>query len=126
MYSMDAQRIQIACENAFISCKLSLEFVMKKHVIKNAKDFSKIIGLSDPEALEAEIKVEIMNRIRDQIKKLGLTHEEASRISGVGRTAITGIVNHSIQRITIDRLFKVLIALGITPSIQFKEVKKAA
>lgn len=99
---------------------------MKKHIIKSSKDFSKIIGLSDSDALEAEIKVEIMNRIRDQVKKLNITHEEASKISGVGRTVITGIVNHSIQRITIDRLFKVLISLGVSPVIKFKETKQAA
>ncbi len=96
---------------------------MKKHVIKNTKDLSKILGLPDSDAIEAEFKAELMTKIRKQVNKLGLTHQQVADISGVGRTTITGIVNCSIQRITIDRLIRVLISLGISPEIKYKPLK---
>lgn len=94
---------------------------MKRHSIKNTKALSKLLGLSESEAIEAEIKTEIMVKIRDEVKKLNLTHQEIADITGVGRTVITQIVNCSIQRITIDRLLKVLISLGISPVIKYKK-----
>ena len=96
---------------------------MKKHAIKNTKDLSKLLGLPDTDAIEAEFKADLMKKIREQIKKLGLTHQQVADISGVGRTVITGIVNCSIQRITIDRLIRVLISLGISPEIKYKHFK---
>ena len=82
---------------------------MKKHTVGNAKDFGNLLGLSDSDVIEAEIKASLMKKIRDLVKKQGLTHQEVAEISGIGRTVITQIVNCSIQRITIDRLIKVLL-----------------
>jgi predicted XRE-type DNA-binding protein len=94
---------------------------MKKHVVKNSKDLSKLLGLSDSDAIEAELKADMMKKIKDQVSKQALTHQEVANKSGVGRTVITQIVNCSIQRITLDRLVKVLISLGIAPIIKYKK-----
>ena len=94
---------------------------MKRHAVKGAKDLSKLLGLSEADAIEAEIKGDMMKKIRELVAKEGLTHQEVSDMSGVGRTVVTQIVNCSIQRITIDRLVKVLISLGITPQIKYKK-----
>lgn len=95
---------------------------MKRHTVKGAKDLSKILGLSDADVIEAEIKADMMKKIRDLVSKQELTHQEVSDLSGVGRTVVTQIVNSSIQRITIDRLIKVLISLGVSPVIKYKKV----
>ena len=94
---------------------------MKKHTVKGAKDLSKLLGLSESDAIEAEIKADMMKKIRDLVSKQGLTHQEVSDKSGVGRTVVTQIVNSSIQRITMDRLVKVLISLGVSPVIKYKK-----
>ena len=94
---------------------------MKKHKIEKAQDLSKLLGLSDADALEAEIKAEMMGKIRELIEKQKLTHQEVADLSGIGRTVITQIVNCSIQRITIDRLLRVLVSLGISPVIKYKK-----
>lgn len=94
---------------------------MKRHTVKGAKDLSRLLGLSEADAIEAEIKADMMKKIRDLVVNEGLTHQEVSDMSGVGRTVVTQIVNCSIQRITIDRLIKVLISLGITPQIKYKK-----
>ncbi len=95
---------------------------MKKHNLKNgAKGLSKALGLSEADAIEAQLKSEIMTKIRQSIKQKKLTHQEVADLSGIGRTVITQIVNASIQRITIDRLIKVLVALGISPVMRYKK-----
>lgn len=94
---------------------------MKRHTIKGAKGLSELLGLSEVDAIEAEIKAGMMKKIRDLVAKQSLTHQEVSDMSGVGRTVVTQIVNCSIQRITIDRLVKVLISLGVSPVIKYKK-----
>jgi len=95
---------------------------MKKHKIKSTADLAKLLGLPETAAIEAEIKADLMEKIRERVLKLNLTHQEVANLSGVGRTVITGIVNCSIQRITIDRLVRVLVSLGIEPVIKYKKV----
>ncbi len=95
---------------------------MKKHIIKNAGDLAKLLGLPDASAIEVEMKADLMEKIGERVLKLNLTHQEVAELSGVGRTVITGIVNCSIQRITIDRLVRVLVSLGIAPVIKYKKV----
>ncbi|MDH5580441.1 MAG: helix-turn-helix domain-containing protein [Bdellovibrionales bacterium] len=95
---------------------------MKKHIIKNTKELGKLLGLSEADAIEAEIKSDMMGKIRELITKEGLTHQEVADRSGVGRTVITQIVNCSIQRITIDRLIRVLVSLDTHPVIKYKNL----
>lgn len=94
---------------------------MKKHKIKSPSQLSDLLGLTKSDAIEAELKSELMGKIRDLISKKKLTHQEVADLSGVGRTVITGIVNASIQRITIDRLFRVIVSLGLKPEIKYKK-----
>ncbi len=62
-----------------------------------------------------------MLKIRKEVEKQELTHKEASDLFGVGRTVVTGILNCSIQRITIDRLVRVLSSLGIKAELKYKK-----
>lgn len=94
---------------------------MKKHRIKKPEDLSELLGLSEADALEAKIKADMMGEIRKLIEKKGLTHQEVADISGIGRTVITQVVNCSIQRITIDRLLRILVSLGVSPVIKYKK-----
>lgn len=93
---------------------------MKKKTAKNAAELSELLGLDPSDAVEAELKSSLMNKIRKEVQKQKLTHKEVANLSGVGRTVITGIVNCSIQRITIDRLVKVLSSLGVKAELKYK------
>ena len=87
---------------------------MKRHRITQSQDLAKLLGLSNVDVEHAKIKSDMMKKIRDLVAKQGFTHQEVSDKSGVGRTVVTQIVNCSIQKITIDRVLKVLISLGMT------------
>lgn len=95
---------------------------MKKYNVNGASDLGMLLGLTDTEIIEAKIKTEMMKKIKKSVQQLKLTHQQVADKAGVGRTVITGIVNCSIQRITIDRLLKVLISLGVQPVIKYKQV----
>jgi len=82
---------------------------------------AKDLGI-DPRIGElATMKAILTKEIIDTIEAQGLTHLEVSEISGVPRSAITGIISGSLQRVTIDRLVRVLTSLGKSISIKVRD-----
>lgn len=96
---------------------------MKRKIHKSMESLAKDLGCSEERGHLAVLKAKLTTEIVRSIAKQGLTHREVSELSGVPRTAVTGIVNHSLQKVTIDRLIRILVALG--KSVDFK-IKKAA
>lgn len=94
---------------------------MKKHKISSSKNLASLLGLDESSAIEAKLKSDLMEKIRKEVSKRGLTHQEVADLSGVGRTVVTGIVNSSIQKITIDRLVRVVASLGVSLEFKFKK-----
>ncbi len=48
-----------------------------------------------------------MKGIRRVIEKKELTHAQAAKVSGMGRTVITAIMNGNLDKISTDRLIDV-------------------
>ncbi|MEX0798285.1 MAG: XRE family transcriptional regulator [Bacteriovoracaceae bacterium] len=96
---------------------------MKSKTYKNIADLAVDLGLSAERGLVAEMKAKLTKEIIKTIKKQGLTHKEVADLSGVPRSAVTGIINGSLQKVSIDRLIRILGTLGKT--IELK-IKKAA
>lgn len=97
--------------------------MMKSKRYKKVSDLAKDLGVSSERGYLAEMKAQLTQEIEMAIEKQGLTHQEVSDLSGVPRSAITGIINKSLQKVTLDRLVRVLGSLG--KSIEIK-VKKSA
>ena len=94
---------------------------MKSKRYKSIKGMAKDLGI-DPRIGElATMKAILTKEIIDTIEAQGLTHLEGSEISGVPRSAITGIISGSLQRVTIDRLVRVLTSLGKSISIKVRD-----
>lgn len=95
---------------------------MKSTKYNSMKDLAKDLGL-DPQVGEiAELKAKLIKEIKKVITKKGLTHQEVSDLSGVPRSAVTGIVSGSLQKVTVDRLMRVLASLGKSFSLKIKDV----
>ncbi|MBF0315626.1 MAG: XRE family transcriptional regulator [Oligoflexia bacterium] len=94
---------------------------MKTKRFKNISELASKLGLSEEMALIAEIKAKLTKNIILSIKKQNLTHEQISKLSGVPRTAITGIITGSLQKVTIDRLIRLNHAIGIKVSVITKK-----
>ncbi len=94
---------------------------MKSTRYKNMKDLAGDLGL-DPQLGEiAELKAKLTKEIIKTIKKKGLTHQKVADLSSVPRSAITGILSGSLQKVTFDRLMKILQSLGKSISFKLKD-----
>lgn len=91
---------------------------MKKY--KNMSDLSVSLGLSKERGQLAELKSRLTKEIIKFIEVNELTHQELANLSGVPRSAITGIINGSLQKVTLDRLLRVLFSLGLNIEMKIK------
>lgn len=96
---------------------------MKSKTYNSASDLAESLGLSTERGLVAEMKAKLTKEIIKAISKEELTHKEVADLSGVPRSAVTGIINGSLQKVSIDRLIRILGTLGKTVELK---VKKAA
>ncbi|MDA9189584.1 helix-turn-helix domain-containing protein [bacterium] len=96
---------------------------MKSKTYKNASDLAEGLGLCAERGLVAQMKAKLTKEIIKAISKEDLTHQEVAELSGVPRSAVTGIINGSLQKVSIDRLIRILGTLGKTVELK---IKKAA
>jgi predicted XRE-type DNA-binding protein len=96
---------------------------MKKYSgLKGMMEMAKDLGLPPEYALISHLKTKIKIQIFNIIKKEGLTHQEVADMTGIPRSAITGIINGSLQRVSLDRLIRILVGLGKTVDFKIKDV----
>ena len=86
--------------------------------ITNIAQLCKILGLPKSQAARIEIRRDLVIAIDHRIKSKKLTHEQAAKIAGVGRTVITAIVNGNIGKMSTDRLIEVADRLGLDVHIR--------
>jgi predicted XRE-type DNA-binding protein len=83
-------------------------------------EIAKIVGVSPARGMEAVIKAQLISAVLLSAKKRHLTHAELSKRSGLPRSAVTGILSGSLQKITIDRVLKLVEAVGLTAEVRIK------
>ncbi len=87
-----------------------------------SKEFAAKLKISESRALEAVIKANLIAAIVKVAKKRGLTHEVLAERSGLPRSAVTGILSGSVQKLTINRLLRLVEAAGLVAEVKVKEV----
>ena len=85
---------------------------------KNLKDLAKTLGLPKTEAAKIEIRINLVIAIRRFIEKKKMTHTEAAKHSGVGRTVITALMNGNMTHVSTDRLIDIAQNLGLTVTLK--------
>jgi len=88
-----------------------------------ASGLAKKLKISKSRSLEAVIKADLISAILKAAEDLELTHAEIAERSGVPRSAVTGIISGSLQMVTLDRILRLIEAIGLTVETR---VKKAA
>lgn len=88
-----------------------------------AAEISKMLGISKARGMEAVIKAELISAVAKAIDRHGLTHEQVARRAGLPRSAVTGILSGSLQRVTIDRVLRLVEAVGLVAEVR---VRRAA
>lgn len=87
---------------------------------KKVSDLAVSLGVSKERGQLAELKSRLTKEIKKFIELNELTHQELADLSGVPRSAITGIINGSLQKVTLDRLLRVLFSLGVKIEMKIK------
>ncbi len=71
-------------------------------------------------ALEARIKAQLLDTVQRAVAKSGVTHAYLAERSGIPRSAVTGILSGSMQKVTIDRVLRLCDAAGLTVEIRIR------
>jgi predicted XRE-type DNA-binding protein len=81
---------------------------------------SRMLSISKTRALEATLKAQLIAAVVRETDRRGLTHAELAQRSGLARSAVTGILAGSLQRVTIDRLLRLVQAAGLEAAIRIR------
>ena len=87
---------------------------------KNSAELAVALGLPAEIGQLSDLKAKLTKEIIKNIIHQQLTHQELSQLSGVPRSAITGIINGSMQNVTLDRLIRILSSLGLRIEMKIK------
>jgi predicted XRE-type DNA-binding protein len=78
------------------------------------------MGISKNRALEAVVKARLIAAVVREVSRRRLTHAEVAERSGLPRSAVTGILSGSLQKVTIDRVLRLVEAAGLEAEIRIR------
>lgn len=84
----------------------------------SAAELAKKLKVSKARGLEAVLKADLIDAVLKAVEREGFTHAEISRRSGLPRSAVTGILSGSLQEVTLDRILRLVEAVGLTAQIK--------
>ena len=93
---------------------------MKSKTYKNIDDFGKDLGLSKEQIEIAKLKSKLKERIRKRAQKLDLSMPEISEMCGLTRSVVSGIINGSLQSVSMERLLRLAFALDLSVDLKIK------
>jgi predicted XRE-type DNA-binding protein len=83
----------------------------------SAARLAKQVGIPKSRALEAVLKARLIAAVVREVGRRGMTHVELAARSGLPRSAVTGILSGSLQKVTIDRVLRLVEAAGVEAEI---------
>ena len=84
----------------------------------SATSLAKQLAIPKSRALEAVLKAQLIAAIAREVSRRGLTHAALAERSGLPRSAVTGILSGSLQKVTIDRVLRLLEAVGLEAKLK--------
>lgn len=88
----------------------------------SANELAKKLKISKSRGLEAILKADLIGAVLKAIEKEHITHAQVSKKSGLPRSAVTGILSGSLQKVTLDRILKLVEAVGLTAELRVRRV----
>ena len=89
----------------------------------SARRLAAQLGIPKSRGLEAVIKARLIAAVTREVERQKLTHADLAQRSGLPRSAVTGILSGSLQKVTIDRVLRLVDAVGLEAEIK---VRRAA
>jgi predicted XRE-type DNA-binding protein len=79
------------------------------------------LGISAARGMEAVIKAQLITAVSRAVAKEGLTHAELAARSGLPRSAVTGILSGSLQKVTLDRILRLVEAVDLVAEVRIRK-----
>lgn len=91
---------------------------MKK--TSSAADLARQLGITPNRGVEATMKAPLIGAVLREVSRQHLTHVELAERTGLPRSAVTGILSGSLQKVTIDRVLRLVGAVGLEAEIKIR------
>lgn len=88
-----------------------------KHGAKGI-NLARKLGLPPSRGIEAVLKAQLIAAVTKEAEKQSLTHLVLAKKSKLPRSAVTGILSGSLQKVTLDRILKLVEAVGLVPELK--------
>lgn len=88
-------------------------------VARTAEELAEALDLSPAEVQVWDFRIQVANRIAQEVTRRGLTHAEAAKLAGTSRSRMTAIVNGGLVEISTDLLLRILASLGVRVKTTF-------
>ncbi len=86
----------------------------------SATDLARKLDIPRGRALQATMKAQLIAAVVREAERRALTHSILATRSGLPRSAVTGILSGSLQRVTIDRVLRLVEAAGLEAEIRIR------
>lgn len=86
-------------------------------------ELAKKVNISPSRGMEAMLKAQLITAILKEMGRLSLTHQQMAKRSALSRSTVTGILSGSLQKVTIDRVLRLVEAVNLIAELK---VKRAA
>ena len=96
--------------------------IKKEKVYRGSGNVFRDIGVSNPEKVMA--RAQIMLRLTEIIKQMGLTQKEAAIMLGIPQSKVSCLMNGKLSMFSLDHLLTLLNALGRDVDIVIKPKAK--
>lgn len=84
------------------------------------QEIAALTGVSPARGMEAVIKAQLITAVLHAAEKKKLTHAEIAKKAHLPRSAVTGILSGSLQKVTIDRVLRLVEAVGLIAEVKVK------
>jgi predicted XRE-type DNA-binding protein len=95
-------------------------------IARNASELAAVLGLTEEDAIEMELRCAINDKIIEAVRNLGLTHSQVAKLAHTSRARLTAILNRNTAHVSTDLMLRILTALGYRAKISFARIKHAA
>jgi predicted XRE-type DNA-binding protein len=93
---------------------------MTKKKKTSPASLAKALCIPRTRATQAVMKAELISALIREVQRQEITHAELARRSDLSRTTVTGILTGSLQKVTIDRLLRLVEAAGLEARIRIR------
>jgi predicted XRE-type DNA-binding protein len=99
---------------------------IKPIIARTPEDLAKILGLPAASGKEWQVQHSLLKRLKEIVRREGITHAQIAAQAGTSRTRITAILNDDLEHVSTDLLIRVLASLGYRVKVSVTRADTAA